>query len=191
MSDPLRPLDRMQQVFDLVARHGLRLDGAELGHGLPARAIPLGELRGLLLHPATPPAARDAALAVLVTRARGGDERWRIGLVGVLLPGLRAAAGRLGHRFPGERADLEAEVLAGLAEAIGLVPLDRGGLAGRLVYAAMKRGHRLLRAEWTEHTNRAGAGASAAPVRPWSHPDLVLVDAVEAGVISAAEAAPS
>jgi hypothetical protein len=52
-------------------------------------SIGLWDLRSLLLHPATGIAMQQAVLAELVGRARRCPGAWTIGLVGVLLPGLR------------------------------------------------------------------------------------------------------
>ena len=83
MYDPtLPPLDAADAAFDdLVATSPqLVLDGAVIGHGLPARLIRLDELKPLLLHSSTPYDARDAAVTELLRRGRGGDPEWVIGL---------------------------------------------------------------------------------------------------------------
>ena len=61
------------------------------GHtiGLRRDSIGLWDLRGLLFHPATDVGVQRAALVELVGRARRHRGAWMIGLVGVLLPGLR------------------------------------------------------------------------------------------------------
>lgn len=48
-----------------------------------------------------------------------------MGLIGVLLPGLRRAVGPLAETCPSRRADLEAEMLAGLLRALDRVPRGR------------------------------------------------------------------
>ncbi len=65
------PFDRVETSFRLLTTgpRPLALDGRQVGHGLPARPIPLDELRARLLHPSTSFAARDAAMAVLLARA--------------------------------------------------------------------------------------------------------------------------
>jgi len=97
----------------------LAIDGAALGHGLPARLIPLDELRALLLDRDTSYAARDAAVGELLCRARHQGGAWTVGLAGVLAPGLRRVAAALAGEYPGDRADIDAEVLAGLLDGIG------------------------------------------------------------------------
>jgi hypothetical protein len=49
------PLDTLEDAFRLLTGgpSPLVLDGREVGRDLPARPIPLGELRSMLLHPST------------------------------------------------------------------------------------------------------------------------------------------
>src|SRR6266702_7830152 len=95
--------------FDTLAATGtalprgpapLTLDGRHVGHGLPARPLGLDELRRLLLAPSMGFAARDAALAVLVDRAKTHGGQATIALAGVLLPGLRRAPAPLALANP-------------------------------------------------------------------------------------------
>src|SRR5438128_1183994 len=75
-------LDVLDTSFRLLVTgpSPLAIDGAVLGHGLPARLIPLGELRRLLLARTTTYGARDAAVSELLRRARGGGGAWAVGL---------------------------------------------------------------------------------------------------------------
>ena len=59
----LRPFETLDQSFRLLVCEPtpLALEGAAVGHGLPIRLIPLGELRRLLLDPSVGFDARDAA----------------------------------------------------------------------------------------------------------------------------------
>jgi hypothetical protein len=177
------PLDTLDDAFRLLASDPspLTVDGRRIGLGLPARAIPLLELRSMLLHPATGFAARDAALAMLVERAQRRSGAWLVGLAGVLLPGLRRMAGRLARDFPGDTSDLDCEVLAGFVEAVDGFDAARGRVAARLLWAAYRRGDRLRRRELTELSRRCGGARSTPPPVPWGHPDLVLARAVAAG----------
>jgi hypothetical protein len=116
----------------------LAVDGGEIHPELPARPIPLDELRELLLDGRTGNSVRNAALGELVRRAREDRGGWVVGLAGVLLPGLRRVAGRLARDFLGDTADIDAEVLAGFLEALnGLVPSGEH-LASRLLWPAYR-----------------------------------------------------
>jgi hypothetical protein len=83
------PLDTLETTFRLLATgpRPLALEGH--GIGLPRASIGLWELRPILFHPATGVAIQRAVLVELVGRAGRRRGPWMIGLVGVLLPGLR------------------------------------------------------------------------------------------------------
>ena len=90
MCRPTRsPLETVETPFRLLATgpQPLALNGHTIG--LRRDAIGLWDLRGLLFHPATDVGVQRAALVELVGRARRHRGAWMIGLVGVLLPGLR------------------------------------------------------------------------------------------------------
>lgn len=145
---PLDPLDQAQAAFDLLVAgpDPLAVDGRGIGHGLPRRPIRLDELKSVLLHPSVGHAARDAAWVELVTRARSAPSRsaWVLGAVGVAMPGLRRAAGRLCRGGQARwTADVEGEMLAGFLLALQTTDLGEPGIAGRLCWAAYRAGHRL------------------------------------------------
>ncbi len=167
----------------------LAIDGAGLGHGLPARLIPLDELRALLLDRDTPYAARDAAVRELLCRARHQGGAWTVGLAGVLAPGLRRVAAALAGEYPGDPADIDAEVLAGLLDGIARVDPAGTRLPARLLRHAFNRAKRLRRAEvWLAARSVPVSPDSMAPPRLVGHPDLVLARAVRRQVITRDEA---
>src|SRR5579863_10251308 len=86
------PFAMLEVSFRLLSEgpRPLELDGSDFA-GLPARPVPLAELRSILLHPSTSYATRDRVLGELIRRARA-DQAWLVGLAGTLLPGLRTAA---------------------------------------------------------------------------------------------------
>ncbi len=187
------PFDTLEAAFTALTRGPapLALDGRQVGHGLPARLLALDELRRLLLDPSMGFAARDAALAVLVERAKTHGGQATIGLAGVLLPGLRRATAPLTLANPQRIWDLQAEALAGLLEAITAFPtparqVDR--VAARLVWAAIHAAERLLDRERVWHARTTTASGSAPPPRPAGHPDFVLARAVRDGVLSPQDA---
>ena len=192
--DPARsPLDVLETTFRLLTAgpDPLALDGARLGHGLPPRLIALDELRSILLHPSTSFAARDAALGELVRRAQTHAGPWTVGLAGVLLPGLRRVAGNLAREFPGDTADIDAEVLTGFLEALDKLHLHPGRrrIAAHLLWGAFNRGKRLRRRELEAFVRRAPlAVTSVVPPAPAGHPDILLARAVRRGVLAAWEA---
>jgi hypothetical protein len=183
------PLDVAETTFRLLTTgpEPLSLDGAQLGHGLPARRIPLHELAAILMHPSCGYTASDTAWRHLITAARTAGPAWVVGAVGVALPGLRAAAKRLAHLHPG---DVQAELIIGFLAALHQIKLAPPQVAQRLCSAAFVAARRQLRASEPARVEVSGpAPGSAAPPALWQHPDFVLARAVRAGVITATEAA--
>jgi hypothetical protein len=187
----LRPFETLDRSFRLLACEPapLVLDGAVVGHGLPVRLIPLGELRRLLLDASVGFDARDAALTWLVGRAQTDGQEWLVGLAGVLLPGIGRRVYPLCRAFPRLAHDLEAEALAGLVEAVRGWPCGQDRVATRLVWAAARAAHRLLRRELAVAEREAQVGLTVeAPARPAVHGELALEQAVAAGVVSQLDA---
>jgi hypothetical protein len=143
------PFDTLEEAFGLLVSgpSPLCINGALIGLGLPPRPIPLDELRNLLLRRSVSFAARDAALEVLVRRAQRERGGAMVGLAGVLLPGLRRAAFPLTKACPLRAADVEAEMLAGLIEAVAAWCLGGERVAARLTWAAARKARALLGAE--------------------------------------------
>jgi hypothetical protein len=186
----------------------LTVDGTAAGCGLPARPLPLRELRSMLLHPATGPAARDAALTalrcdtpadgnaaggpVIAGAAGGGNGADRqLALIGLLLPGLRHAASRLQREFPhADTDDLTSELVCGVLEA--LRGFDPAG--GRIARGVVRARQSARTPAGSPRTIGAPAGlidaASAADLAGQgpAHPDFTLAAAVRAGVVTAADA---
>lgn len=179
------PLDTLEDAFSvLVAQPSpLALDGGALGPDLPNRALPLDELRTLLLEPSVSYETRDRAMAELLRRAKA-EPAWLVGLGGVLLPGLRRIAGMVAKGFHGYTADLDAELLGGLIEAVHVVEPSGGRLAARLLSGPWNRAKAARRVEVAYAGRKAPLRASAVPERPWGHPDFVLARAVSAEVIT-------
>jgi hypothetical protein len=184
------PYETLETVFGLLTcgPEPLSLDGRLVGHGLPPRAIPLDELRDMMLHPSVAFATRDAAVAELARRARRDGGVAMVGLAGVLLPGLRRLTTPLARACPGKAADLEAAVLAGLVEAVEGFDEATRRPAASLVWAGVRAAHRLLETERAWRARHVPRGLPAEPPRPAGHPDFVLAEAVRAGVVSVREA---
>jgi hypothetical protein len=130
-----RPFDVLDRALGLLVCEPapLSLDGRVVGHGLPARMIPLDVVRSLLLHPSVGFDARDAALTWLVQRAQADGGAWLVGLAGVLLPGIGRRVYPLCRAFPRLAYDLEAEALAALMQAVQVWRLGQDRVATRLV----------------------------------------------------------
>ncbi|MBF6555103.1 MAG: hypothetical protein IVW52_02910 [Acidimicrobiales bacterium] len=183
------PFDTLERTFVLLTSgpNPLALDGTSVP-GLPGRLVPLGELKARLLHPSTRFEVRDAIIDELVARSQSDGGRWTVGLAGVLLPGLRRAVWPLVQACPSKADDIEAEALTAFLAAVARCQPGRPRLASRLCWLARTGATRLLRAELAEQARPGSEPVSAAPPRPWGHPDLVLAKAVRAGVICASDA---
>jgi hypothetical protein len=183
------PLDAARAAFDwlLTGADPVSIDG-RLFPGLPARQVPLGEVRDRLLHRRCPQELRDAVWAHLVLRSRTEGGTWTVGCVGVALPALTTVAARLSARFAGDRADIHAAVLTGFLTELARANLRKPRIMLRLRWAAYRAGHAYVR-EALDAPVPAGIGfTSAAPRPPWGHPDFVLARAVAESVITASEA---
>ena len=184
------PFDTLEDAFEVLCAEPRPL-ALEPGVvvGLPARSLPLVELRAILLHPSTGYRVRNQAIAVLLGRARAEGGRWTVGLAGVLIFGLRRATSGLCDVCPHKSADIEAEALAGLVEGIAKTDPGRDRLAARLIWLARNRAKRLVANELSEVGRPGRHLCSEVPARPYGHPDLVLADAVAEGVIEAGDEA--
>ena len=185
------PFDTLEAAFEALCTEPrpLALEAGAVA-GLPRRAVPLTELRAILLHPSTGYRVRNAAVAVLLERARAEGGRWTVGLAGVLVFGLRRATSALCDVCPEKAADIEAEALAGLVEGIAKTdPRRSRRLAARLIWLARDRAKGLVAKELSEVGRPGRHLCSEVPARPYGHPDLVLADAVAEGVIEAGDAA--
>jgi hypothetical protein len=186
-----RPFEVLDRSFRLLVCEPapLSLDGRAVDHGLPARPIPLDQLRSLLLHPSMEFDARDAALTWLVGRAQAEGGAWLVGLAGVLLPGVGRRVYPLCRAFPRLAPDLEAEALLALLHAVEAWRLGQDRVASRLVWAAARGAHRLLRREAALQDREASVGLRLEPPpRHPAHGDLLLAQAVRAGVLSRVDA---
>ncbi|RBQ17252.1 hypothetical protein DP939_25230 [Spongiactinospora rosea] len=196
------PLDELNRAFTLLIAGPKppAIDGARLGHGLPQRAIELGELKAITLHPATGREARDAVWRELLARARDRQATWMVGAAGIAEPGLRRIAGRIAAGFAGDTTDLDAEVLAGFVLAVHYCDPAKPNIAARLCWAAFRAGLAARRAtesrplparepdQITSAEPRSGGLEQEEPGAARGHPDLVLYGAVAQGVLTAVQA---
>lgn len=189
---------REDGVFDVAATtfqwlvtgpHPVCVDGTAIP-GLPSRPVPLNELGALLLAQDCTQGTRDATWTYLITRSRTEGGTWTMACLGLAMPVLLPVAAQLTNRFRGDKHDIHAAVLTGFLHGLGEADLDRPAILVRLRWAAYRAGYAALREALDAAPPTADtAFRSAPPHRPGGHPDLVLVTAVRAGVITANEAA--
>jgi hypothetical protein len=134
----LSPLDTVETTFRLLATgpQPFALNGHAIG--LRADSIGLWDLRSLLFHPATGVGVQRAALLELVGRARRRRGAWMIGLVGVLLPGLRDEMACLAEGRSGGTAGSGGMVLINLLERLDDPDLSNEGAAESLLRAVIR-----------------------------------------------------
>ncbi|MEV8438788.1 hypothetical protein AB0425_15545 [Actinosynnema sp. NPDC051121] len=186
------PLDAARAAFEwlITGPRPVTVDGG-LFPGLPARRVPLDEVRDRLLRRGCPQALRDAVWAHLVLLARAEGGTWTVGCVGVALPALTVIAATLSAKFAGDPSDIHAAVLAGFVAELGEIDLRRPRIMLRLRWAAYRAGHACVREalDAPVPSGHAGEGfRSTMPPPPWGHPDFVLARAVADGAITATEA---
>jgi hypothetical protein len=184
---PASPLAAAERAFGRLVEPPapLALDGRAVGHGLPARHIPLDELRRLLLRGPVSYQAKDACWHQLVDHARTWGPAWVLAAVGTALPALTRMAGRLCAGQARLAEDIEAELLAGFLA--GLRDADLAGPAPyvRLCWMAWRAALAVRRAEEPVEVVETADPGGRTPSRPYGHPDLILGRAVALGVISA------
>ena len=136
---PTTPLAAAQRAFDLLTcpPAPLAFDGRAFP-GLPARLLPLDELKTVFIDDATPRRVRDEVWRELVIRARRDGPTWVIAAVGIAMPGLRRVAGLLAKGWRGDSSDRDGELLAGFLARLHTVDLDDTRIVGKLIDAAAR-----------------------------------------------------
>lgn len=167
----------------------LVLDCEALGGGLPAKEMPLDEVRVLLLKRRTSWVTKDAVWQELVRRAHAVPEPWTTVAAGMMMPGLKHIGGKLGGRYPGDRNDLDSEILEGFLQALDIADARAPKVYGQLYWAAFRRGHEACNREMRLAMSRSELNETVVGLRPTGgHPDLVLADAMLSGVVTPQQA---
>ncbi|MCU1680194.1 MAG: hypothetical protein JWQ81_933 [Amycolatopsis sp.] len=183
------PLDAARAAFGWLTSgpQPVSVDG-RLFPGLPARRVPVDELRERLLERGCTQALRHAVWAHLVLLSRTGGGTWTVACVGVALPALTRIAATLSAKFVGDPSDIHAAVLAGFVEELAHIDLRKPRIMLRLRWAAYRAGHTAVREALDAPVPSGGGFRSATPQMPWGHPDFVLARAVAEGAITAEDA---
>lgn len=149
--------------------HPPTLDGTQFA-GLPAKQLPLDEVRDLLLTRQCPQTTSDAVWTYLVERARARHLMWTEAALGIALPALIATAAQLACRCPGDPADLHAEVVCGFLNAIHTIDLTKPRIMLRLRWAAYRAGHATVTANLARRSQHANW--TDQPATPTGQPGL-------------------
>ncbi|MFF5992281.1 MULTISPECIES: hypothetical protein [Prauserella] len=183
------PLDTARDAFGwlVTGPKPMAVDGARFV-GLPRRPVPLDELRDRVMSKQCPHRTQDDVWAHLVLRSRAHGGAWTVACVGMALPSLASSSRWLAARYPLDRADVHAAVLAGFVQALATVDLTDPGIIARLHFAARRAGQAALEASLDAPLPAGSGYHSAAPRPPYGHPDLVLARAVGEQILTPAEA---
>lgn len=201
------PLEQARAAFAWLARGPgpITVDGRAVP-GLPARPIPVDDIRDRLTHPACPPVLSDAIWAHLIRRARRHGGTATVVCVGCAVPALstitrklcaglrprrarsRAQRPATTRRVSEQISDIETAVLSGFLTELALTDLRAPGVELRLRSAAHEAGRLAVRHLAAAPIPYKAAYRSCPPPAPARHPDLVLARAVAARAITHSEA---
>lgn len=183
------PLESARAAFEWLTTgpDPLSVDG-RFFPGLPARRVPVNELRELLLDTSLPLSAVDLVWMHLITRSRDEGGAWTVACVGVALPALVSIAARLSAKFADDHRDIHSAVLTGFLSELATIDLVRPWVMWRLRCAALRAGHLFIRDALDRPTPAWNSFGSNEPAPPSGHPDFVLARAVAEGVITGDEA---
>ena len=151
------------------------------------RLLALDELRDLLVAGIDPDTC-DAIWRQLAGHAREWGAQWRVGVVGVALPGLTRMAARLSAGRRALAEDIDSALLIGFLDLLKNDKLTEPRLWLRLQWSAWRAAVKVCRTEDLLELPPDVPVGSRTPHRPYGHPDLVLGRAVAAGVLTAAQA---
>jgi hypothetical protein len=132
-SSPFTVLEDSFRLLD-AGLHPLALDGRQLGAGLPARQIPISELRSLVMSSTATHELQDQVVGAVIERLQQEHIPWVAVLGGLLLPGMRHLAVQMAPR--GRRASrrhAEVELLTRLLAATHRSPSDLRSFAMHLL----------------------------------------------------------
>ncbi|MBB4934426.1 hypothetical protein F4561_005246 [Lipingzhangella halophila] len=153
-----------------------------------AGEVSLVQARSCLLGSSRGARQRDVVWCEVIRRARMHEE-WMVGAIGLAMPGLRMSARRVCRGLaPAAVDDVESAILAGFVTAMRQINPEWTRLAWRLRSRAQRAGFQERRRETRQPTVNDQVSESAAPPIPWGHPDLLLAEAVRAGVLHRGDA---
>jgi DNA-directed RNA polymerase specialized sigma24 family protein len=180
-------LDIVEEQFRALSTSSqpLLIDGESVHGALPQRPIPLDELRVLVLKRQASGQVKDAVWSYLVRSTRTPANPWRVAVAGMMIPGLKRIAAKLGPCFPGEPSDLDSEILAAFLQAVENVDPGQSGLPGRLYRVALRRGYEVCEQEQRQTYQCLDFDAECPSA---GNPDLALARAVLDGVVTARQA---
>jgi hypothetical protein len=186
-------LDAVEEAFKaLVAGvDEMRVHGEEIDLvAVPQRLMRLDELSRFLLLRSTPLEVRDAAWRLIVGRARE-SAGWALAAAGMEMPALRNLV-RIHARPEVPDAgpeDVGQAALEGFYRGLREVDLRKSSIAARLRRFARDAALVLWRDSGVVVLDpQVFRDHPMAPLLPWQHPDMVLIDAIAKDVLTENEA---
>jgi len=188
MPQPSRScLDLVEQHFHDLSDRPTVLDAQLLGEGLPPGRLPLADARVIMLKRQTRRQLKDSAWSFLARMSRRQPEPWAMAAAGMMLPGLKRIAARLGPCYPADRHDLDSEILSAFFHALTTCDPDQQGLSTHLYRAAWRRGREVYARERRQTCCSSNVLDYAGCPRRGS-PDLALAQAVRDGAVTRVQA---
>jgi hypothetical protein len=185
---PQSPLADIEAAFRQASRgpDAISVDGSQLAQDLPARRIPLDELRVLLLHGAVSFETKDRVLGRVAARAQAGDDAWVVAFAGLLMPGLKRVARRLRLNGGVDTREVGSEVVIGLLEALAHLDPCRDRIAASVCWEVYRRAYRAT----VQRDDSPLPLNDHLGVRTLTglHPEELIARAVRAGVVTPDEA---
>lgn len=183
------PLDSARVAFEwlVTGPEPVSIEGSCFP-GLPARRVPVDELRDLLLNASLPMSTVDPVWVHLVTRSRDEGGTWTVACVGVALPMLLALAAKMAAPYAEDHRDIHSAILIGFLAELATMDLAEPWVLWRLRCAALRAGHLFIRDALERPMPVDETFHSSEPTPPWGHPDFVLARAVAEGAITREEA---
>ncbi len=153
------PLTALDATFLSLARgiRPLTLPNSLFTDRLGEQPLPVDQVRARLAHPSCRPETREQIWSEVAFRARRDSEPWTTVICGFAVPGLRRALSRLPRLGYLDPYEVEQEALTGLmAELAQIDPADPL-LARRLIRAADRAAHQLMRTARARHAAHGGS----------------------------------
>jgi hypothetical protein len=159
--------------------------------GLSNRGHTLPEVTAMLTDKATSAAAKDQVWKSLVRLAHISKHDWKVIAAGLAIRGLKRAVTRARYHAPNidNRDDLESAAMAGFIEAIETIDTGKRQICARLCQAAYVNARRYaIELKQYQQSMCSAVYESHPPPDQHQHVDLVLIEAIEEGIITKQQA---
>jgi hypothetical protein len=159
--------------------------------GLSNRGHTLPEVTAVLTDKATSAAAKDQVWKSLVRLAHISKHDWKVIAAGLAIRGLKRAVTRARYHAPNIdiRDDLESAAMAGFIESIETIDTNKPNICGRLCQAAYINARRYaIELKQYQQSLCSAVYESHPPSDQRQHVDLVLINAIEEGIITKRQA---